>query len=117
MLTAIDSLRPRLSALAAQRKRKEADDDHYYAPIERRQVPFAQRLRDIVGKPFEVLFSEPMLIAITIYMSVCLVSTIGALSFVDCLPSVVHFWVRSWFYSWITVFILNRGLKVPLLAL
>jgi len=62
--------RPRLAALAAQKKRKETGDERYYAPIEHRNVPFSQRLQDILAKPFKILFSEPMLIAITIYQSV-----------------------------------------------
>ena len=63
--------RPRLTALAAQRKRKETGDERYYAPIERRDVSISQRLRDILEKPFKILFLEPMLIAITLYQSVC----------------------------------------------
>jgi len=62
--------RPRLAALAARRKRKETCDERYYAPIEQRNIPFSQRLQDILAKPFKILFSEPMLIAITIYQSV-----------------------------------------------
>jgi len=71
MLNAIGSNRPRLSALAAQKKRKETGDNRYYAPIERKRASLSQRARDIVGKPFKILFSEPMLVAITIYQSVC----------------------------------------------
>ena len=67
----INPRRPRLSVLAAQRKRKETGDDRYYAPKECRHTPFIQRLQDILGKPFRILFSEPMLIAITFYQSVC----------------------------------------------
>lgn len=73
-MNAIDSHRPRLTELAAQRKRKETGDSRFYAPVERRHRSMTQALWDIVAKPFEVLFSEPMLIAITIYMSVCSVS-------------------------------------------
>jgi len=75
MLNAIASNRPRLSALAAQRKRKETGDSRYYAPIEQRRATFSQRLQDTLGKPFIVLFSEPMLIAIILYQSVCRTST------------------------------------------
>ena len=71
MLNVIDPNRPRLSALAAQKKRKETGDNRYYAPIERKRAPLSQRVQDIVGKPFKILFSEPMLVAITIYQSVC----------------------------------------------
>lgn len=92
-LNVIDSDRPRLSALAAQKKRKETGDDRYYAPIERKNIPFSQRLRDIIEKPFKILFSEPMLIAITIYQSVSLATTCG-LCDVLTEPRLVHFWVR-----------------------
>jgi hypothetical protein len=30
-----------------------------------------KRAEDILAKPFKILFQEPMMIAITIYMSVC----------------------------------------------
>ena len=75
MLNTVASNRPRLSVLAAQKKRKETGDNRYYAPIERKRVSFSQRLRDTLGKPFIILFSEPMLVAITIYQSVCRTST------------------------------------------
>lgn len=67
----LDFDRPRLSVVAAQKKRKETGDSRYYAPAEQGRVSFSQRSRDILEKPFKVLFSEPMLIAITIYQSVC----------------------------------------------
>ena len=69
-MNAIGSHRPRLTVLAAQRKRKETGDERYYAPIEHRHIPISQRLRDIIEKPFKILFLEPMLIAITLYQSV-----------------------------------------------
>lgn len=53
----------------AQRLRKETGDERWYAPIERHSTSFKQRLNDIVLKPFIMLFLEPMLLAITIYMS------------------------------------------------
>jgi hypothetical protein len=37
----------------------------------------SQRSQDILKKPFEILFSEPMLIAITLYQSVRLSSHIA----------------------------------------
>jgi hypothetical protein len=75
MLNAIYFDRPRLSVLAAQKKRKETGDNRYYAPIEQRRVSFSQRVRDTLEKPFRILFSEPMLIAITLYQSVRRIST------------------------------------------
>ncbi|KAF5355774.1 hypothetical protein D9756_004068 [Leucocoprinus leucothites] len=57
----------------AERLRKETGDSRYYAPMEKRQVSIAKRLEDILAKPFLILFREPMLIAITIYMSYVMV--------------------------------------------
>lgn len=60
---------PILLVRKAERLRKETGDSRYYAPMEKRQVSIAKRLEDILAKPFLILFREPMLIAITIYMS------------------------------------------------
>lgn len=61
---------PVLLARKAQRIRKETGDERYYAPIEARNVPIGRRLYNILAMPFKILFLEPMLIAITVYMSV-----------------------------------------------
>lgn len=53
----------------AQRLRKETGDDRWYAPIERHKTTWRQRINDIILKPFIMLALEPMLLAITIYMS------------------------------------------------
>ena len=99
MLNAVDSRRPRLAALAAQKKRKETGDSRYYALIERRNISMSQRLRDILEKPFKILFSEPMLIAITLYQSVRLVSGRSLCCTLTDPPAfLVYFWVRSGFH-------------------
>jgi MFS family permease len=62
----------------AARLRKETGDERYKAPIETKNIPFSERLTNILAKPWKVLFQEPMLLAITIYMSFvygCLVSS------------------------------------------
>jgi hypothetical protein len=69
-LLMLPRLRPRLLVLMAEKKRKETGDNRYYAPLERQKVPLSQRFQTIVAKPFKILFAEPMLIAITLYMSV-----------------------------------------------
>jgi hypothetical protein len=53
----------------AIRLREETGDDRWIAPIELKKVTFKQRVLGIVAKPFRILFTEPMLIAITVYMS------------------------------------------------
>lgn len=49
--------------------RKDTGDDNYYAPIEKVTMTFAKRLETILVRPFKMFFLEPMLFAITIYMS------------------------------------------------
>jgi MFS family permease len=63
--------RPILLVREAKRKRKETGDNRYYAPMERQNIKFIQRIENILARPFNILIHEPMLIAITIYMSVC----------------------------------------------
>ena len=58
----------------AQRLRKETGDDRYWAPLERNKMALGQRLKHVLGRPFIVLAREPMLIAITLYMSVRIAS-------------------------------------------
>ncbi|KAF8316780.1 MFS general substrate transporter [Clavulina sp. PMI_390] len=55
----------------AQRRRKETGDDRWWAPLERQlaETKFVDRAKDILTKPAKMLFLEPMLLAITIYMS------------------------------------------------
>lgn len=58
----------------AAAKRRETGDDGYYAPLEREpKKTFSRRAEEVLLKPFKVLFQEPMLQAITVYMSVSLV--------------------------------------------
>ncbi|PIL25367.1 MFS general substrate transporter [Ganoderma sinense ZZ0214-1] len=59
---------PVLLVKRAQRKRKETGDDRYWAPLERQQMTLSERLKQVLAKPFVVLFTEPMLIAMTLYM-------------------------------------------------
>jgi len=54
----------------AKRLRKETGNENYYAPIEKMEaLSFAKRVNNVLGRPFLILIREPMLIAITIYMS------------------------------------------------
>jgi len=54
----------------AKHLRKEIGGENYYAPIEKGgRITLARRVNNILGRPFAILIHEPMLIAITIYMS------------------------------------------------
>ena len=51
--------------------RLRTGDDNYYAPKERKEnESFVKRVEHTIGRPFKILFQEPMLIVITLYMSV-----------------------------------------------
>ena len=55
----------------AERLRKETGDSRYHAPLEKEESkPWVEQANHILAKPFKVLVQEPMLIALTIYMSV-----------------------------------------------
>lgn len=66
--------RPLLVCQKAERLRKETGDSRYWAPAERKHMPFGQLVKLVLGRPFLVLAEEPMLIAITLYMSVSTIS-------------------------------------------
>ncbi|KAL5535339.1 hypothetical protein ACEPAF_3433 [Sanghuangporus sanghuang] len=54
----------------AKAMRLRTDDDNYYAPKEKEEKKsFVKRIEHTVARPFKILFQEPMLIAITVYMS------------------------------------------------
>ena len=54
----------------AERLRKETGETRYWAPLERNKPSMSQRIKRVVARPFVILAREPMLIAITVYMSV-----------------------------------------------
>lgn len=77
---------PTILLRKAQRKRRETNDNRWHAPSERTKVPLGVLAKIILVKPWKVLFYEPMLLAITVYMSFiygCLVSP-PLLRFVGC---------------------------------
>jgi len=117
ILNAIDTCRPRLSVSAAQRKRKETGDNRYYAPIERKHTPLSQRARDILEKPFKILFSEPMLIAITIYQSVSCASIHSIRCTLTGVPSLFLGEIAVPLLFFFYYFMLNLGPKMSVLAL
>ncbi|TCD70210.1 hypothetical protein EIP91_004390 [Steccherinum ochraceum] len=64
-----ESLKPVLLVKKAIRLRRETGDDRWWAPYEKQRVPFAVRMQGILTKPFRMLVTEPMLMAMTLYMS------------------------------------------------
>lgn len=70
VLTVPETYAPVILVQKAKRLRKETGDNNYYAPMEKQdKVSFGRRLNNTLGRPFVVLVHEPMLIAITAYMS------------------------------------------------
>jgi hypothetical protein len=59
-----------LLAKKAKEIRKRTGDERYHAAIESQKMTLSQRLETILARPFKILFREPMLIALTLYMSV-----------------------------------------------
>ncbi|VDC02268.1 unnamed protein product [Peniophora sp. CBMAI 1063] len=53
----------------AQLKLQETGDVRYCAKLEVQKAPLQQRIGRVLGTPFKILFQEPVLIAITAYMS------------------------------------------------
>lgn len=53
----------------ARRIREESGDSRYYAPLEALRIPFKTRLKRILAKPFLLFLHEPMLVAMTVYVS------------------------------------------------
>ncbi|WVQ79707.1 hypothetical protein IAT38_001807 [Cryptococcus sp. DSM 104549] len=60
---------PKLLAKKAKRLRKDTGESRWYAPLERADRTLKARLNDIVLKPFIIIALEPMLQAVTLYMS------------------------------------------------
>ncbi|EJT97844.1 MFS general substrate transporter [Dacryopinax primogenitus] len=60
---------PVLLVSRAKTIRLKTGETRYFAALERAEVSLRKRLSLVLGRPFKILFLEPMLIAITIYMS------------------------------------------------
>ena len=55
----------------AKAMRLKTGDENYYAPLEKiAPKSLGKSIEGTISRPFKVLFQEPMLIAITVYMSV-----------------------------------------------
>lgn len=60
---------PVLLRRKAERLRRETNDPRYVAPTELGSVSFKERAKNVLLTPFTLFFHEPMLIAITAYIS------------------------------------------------
>ncbi|KAJ7119914.1 MFS general substrate transporter [Mycena crocata] len=69
IFTLPETYTPILLVKAAQKKREETGDSRFVAPMEQNRLSTAKRAEHVLKRPFQVLFTEPMLMAITMYMS------------------------------------------------
>ncbi|WVF67479.1 hypothetical protein IAT40_002235 [Kwoniella sp. CBS 6097] len=60
---------PKILATKAKKMRKDTQEQRWYAPLERADKTWKARVNDILFKPFVILALEPMLMAVTLYMS------------------------------------------------
>lgn len=66
----ISQYRPLILARRAKKLRKETGNDRYYAPIEKNRPSFKQIAVSVLTRPVLIFVREPMLIALSLYMSV-----------------------------------------------
>ncbi|KAI6153722.1 major facilitator superfamily domain-containing protein [Pisolithus tinctorius] len=69
VFTVPETFQPVILVKKAQKVRRQTSNERYYASFETRKLSFAQQMENILARPFKILFHEPMLIAITLYMS------------------------------------------------
>lgn len=70
LFTIPETYAPTIQTRKAARKRKETGNNNWYSELEAQDLRFGERIERILTKPFKVLVSEPMLIAVALYMSV-----------------------------------------------
>ncbi|KAG9051619.1 hypothetical protein FS837_000006 [Tulasnella sp. UAMH 9824] len=61
---------PAIQAKKAARKRKETNDNQWFSELEAEDIALIARLERVLARPFKILAFEPMVLAITLYMSV-----------------------------------------------
>ncbi|ORX38301.1 hypothetical protein BD324DRAFT_655675 [Kockovaella imperatae] len=70
LFTVPETYAPAILVVKAKRLRKETGEERWYAPLEHgSKQTWGQRLNNILFKPFVMLVQEPMLMAVTLYMS------------------------------------------------
>lgn len=68
--TVPETYAPSLLARRAKKLRKETGSDKYVTELDLDERPFSERLRVFLVRPFQLLFCEPIVLFISIYMSV-----------------------------------------------
>lgn len=61
---------PTLLVRKAERRRKETGDDRWYAPLETVDVKMGEKMQNILVKPWQIFFREPILICLHVYVAV-----------------------------------------------
>lgn len=61
---------PVLLVRKAEAIRQKTGDERYTAALERQNTHWSVRLRTVLGRPFKIMFLEPLLLVLTLYMSV-----------------------------------------------
>jgi len=69
IFTMPETFEPIILVKMAKEKRKTTGDERYYATMETITMTVSQRVEAVVKRPFMILVQEPILIAITTYMS------------------------------------------------
>lgn len=69
VFTVPETFQPVILVKKARKARRQTGNERYYASFETQKLSFTQRIEQILARPFKILFHEPMLIAITFYMS------------------------------------------------
>ncbi|KAF4623183.1 hypothetical protein D9613_002094 [Agrocybe pediades] len=69
ILTIPETYAPILLVRKARAKRDATGDHRYYSTLERQEISLRKRIEHVLARPFAILFQEPMLIAMTLYMS------------------------------------------------
>ncbi|KZV59601.1 MFS general substrate transporter [Peniophora sp. CONT] len=69
VFTLPETYAPVILTRKAKKLRKETGDSGYYSALEARKRSLGERARTIIVSPFQMLVEEPMLAAITVYMS------------------------------------------------
>ncbi|KAF5385309.1 hypothetical protein D9615_001416 [Tricholomella constricta] len=69
IFTMPETYSPVLLIRKAEQKRIETNDSRYYAPMEKDVITAFQRAERVLARPFVIFFQEPMLMALTMYIS------------------------------------------------
>lgn len=68
--TVPETYAPTILKRRAEKLRKTENDPKYVTETEINTLPFSQKLRVVLLRPFQLLFLEPIVLFISIYMSV-----------------------------------------------